>query len=240
MKRVIVTGAALGLGIALLAAAPPRPAAAKASPPQSSAYGKTLAQWMQIYWTWAFGGGSDQVGRVKLLGIPSETYLGGSFTYADPGILAGHLDVTLPPGTPFVLPAVAWSLERYAHPVPGYPDDPPIPAEYFTDPSKAVVQVYLDGKAVMDSTKASVAPYYFGLVPLNVTYPAPTSYGSIGAIGIQGVGAVYEPLSVGVHTLTLKDVQRIPPDPAFLNTDLYPAGSGVVFENSWTIRVSPK
>ena len=50
----------------------------------------------------------------------------------------------------------------------GTPIDPVIPAEFFTDPTKATTNVYIDGKVVMDSKKASVSPFYFDPVPLDV------------------------------------------------------------------------
>ena len=60
MRRVaaIITG--LALAVVMLAA--PRmttEARGQASPPQSKAFGKTLTEWMQLYWTWLLGGGES-------------------------------------------------------------------------------------------------------------------------------------------------------------------------------------
>src|SRR5262249_43628699 len=99
---------------------------------------------------------------------------------------------------------------------------------------------YIDGKAVMDSTLASVSPFYIGPAPISVTYPQPTSYGSIGAIFVQGVGFVHHPLSVGTHTIELVSELQIPPDPSILNLNVDPDGVGVIYHNTWTITVSAK
>jgi hypothetical protein len=239
MRRVaaIITG--LALAVAMLAA--PRmttEARGQASPPQSKAFGKTLTEWMQLYWTWLLGGGEDHVGRVKFLPLPDHfgDLVGGSLTYDDPGILVGHVDVTLKPGTPFVLPVIVGYAETY-EPALGYPDEPALPAEVFTDPSN-LITVYIDGKPVLDSTLASVSPFYFGPAPISVTYPEPTPSGAIGAILVQGIGFVHPPLSVGTHTIELVAGVRFPP--GLITPSVYPEGQGVVFLYSWTITVSPK
>src|SRR5262245_13671322 len=171
MRRVaaIITG--LALAVAMLAA--PRmttEARGQASPPQSKAFGKTLTEWMQLHWTWLLGGGEDHVGRVKFLPLPDHfgDQVGGSFTYADTGILVGHVDVTLRPCSPFGLPVIVVYGETF-DPALGYPDDLALPAEVFTDPSN-LITVYIDGNPVMDSTLASVSPFYFGPATISVTY----------------------------------------------------------------------
>jgi hypothetical protein len=242
MRRVaaIITG--LALAVAMLAA--PRmttEARGQASPPQSKAFGKTLTEWMQLYWTWFYGGGEDHVGNVKFLPLPDHfgDPVGGSFTYADPGTLVGHVDVTLKPGTPFVLPVLFGTGETF-EPALGYPDDLALPAEVFTDPSN-LITVYIDGKPVMDSTRASVSPFYYGPAPISVTYPEPTPYGAIGAILVQGIGFVHPPLSVGTHTIELVSGARASADLLKLYTPIIqPEGFGVVLMYSWTITVSPK
>ena len=50
---------------------------------------------------------------------PLGNQVGGTGTPTDPAIYVGELDITLCPGTPFVLPLVGWIGERYE----GYPDD---------------------------------------------------------------------------------------------------------------------
>src|SRR5215472_9172847 len=214
MKRVI-TMTCLTLVVTLLVALGTTvDAGPKASPPQSAAFGKRLPEWMQLYITWLLAGGSDHVGPVTFLAIPSGNVIEGTGTFDDPATVQGHLDVRQAPGTPFVLAVVGWFGETYL-PSLGYPDDPPLPAEFFTDPSKATIKVYVDGTRVMDSTIASVSPFYYGPVDLDVTYPAPTSYGSTGAIFTQGIGFVHPPLSVGTHTIQLDAGLRVPLDSSF-------------------------
>jgi hypothetical protein len=240
MRRIATFSAGLALAVALFAVSSTRlNAGGKAAPPQSCAFGKTLTEWMQLYETWFIGGGEDHVGPVKFLPLPNGTAVGGSFTYADPGTLVGHLDVSLKPGTPFVLPVTVWYGERYL-PQLGYPDDPALPKDLFTDPDKNLIKVYIDGKPVMDSTRHSVNPFYFGPAPIDVVYPAPSSYGSIAAIFVQGIGFVHTPLSVGTHEIELVSGLSIPIDPTILNLNVYPDGVGVVYKNTWTITVSHK
>ena len=239
MRRTATTVIGLALAVALFAATKfTAEAFGGDPPPQSSAFGKTLTEWMQLYETWLIGGGSDHVGHVKFLPLPAGTQVTGSGTYDDPGVFVGHLDVSLKPGTPFVLPVTIWYGESY-EPGLGYPDDPALPADLFTDPAKNVIAVYIDGSPVMDSTRASVSPFYFGPAPIDVVYPQPTSYGSIAAIFVQGVGFVNTPLSVGTHTIQLLSGLRVPPDSSILNLSIYPEGVGVVYMNSWTITVAP-
>jgi hypothetical protein len=208
-------------------------------PTESKFYGKTLTEWMQLYETWYIGGatGPDHVGPVKFLPLPNGDTVSGNFTYDDPGIVVGQIDVTLKPGTPFVLPVITWYGEAY-EPALGYPNDPALPEDLFTDPHKSLIKVYIDGKRVMDSTVARVNPFYYGPAPINVVYPEPTSYGSIAAIFVQGIGFVHTPLSEGTHTISLVSGLQIPPDPANLNLNVNPEGVGVVYLNTWTIHVS--
>jgi hypothetical protein len=249
MRRIAAIITSLALAVALVAA--PRiasEAGAEASPPDSKAFGKTLTEWMQLYFTSYYSGGGcparpcppeDHVGQVKFLPLPVGEQIGGSGTYADPAVLEGHLNVTLRPGTPFVLPVTVWVGERYED-YPVVPDDPALPADLFTDPSKNLITVSIDGKPVMNSRVASVSPFYFGPAPLGpegegVIYEEPSSYGSIAAIFVQGIGFVHPPLSVGTHTIELVSELRIPPE--LLNS---PVGLGIRYENTWTITVSPE
>jgi hypothetical protein len=234
MKRFITITTTLALAITLLAmGGTPVQAGSKASPPQSSAFGKTLPEWMQLYFSYFFRVGPDHVGKVRFLPLPNGTQPDddeGDFSYANPGTVVGHLNVSLPPGSPFVLPVVTWVQEKYEDDS----TDPAFPDEIFTNnPGNPIIKVYIDGKPVMDSTQASVNPFYY-TVPLDLTYPEPTDYGSIGAIFAQGIGFVHPPLSVGTHTIELESELLIPPD-------LFPSsGLGVHYLNTWTITVSPK
>jgi hypothetical protein len=119
------------------------------APPNSKAFGKSLASWTSAYFVPGFSGSPiDTIKNVKLLPLPAGTPAGGGFTSSDPGTLVGTLDVTLKPGTPFVLPVAIWFGEKYNN---GLPDDAPLSASVFTG---SHVLVKVDGVAVIDSQMA--------------------------------------------------------------------------------------
>ena len=193
---------------------------------------------MQLYETWFIGGGSDHVGHVKFLPLPAGTQVSGSGTYDDPGVFVGHLDVSLKPGTPSVLPVTIWYGESY-EPELGYPDDPALPADLFTDPAKNVIQVYIDGRPVMDSTLASVSPFYIGPRPDRCRLP-PAHILRVYRRDFRAGGRLRQHSAVGgTHTIQLLSGLRVPPDSSILNLSIYPEGVGVVYMNSWTITVAP-
>jgi len=160
----------------------------KPAPPQSRAFGKPLAEWMRLYWTWCLTHAAQcptdveieaaQIGRVALLPMP---------------LLDGALDVTLEPGTPFVTPVLVFIGETHG----GEPDDVPLPPEIFTG---ATVQVMLDGQPLIDSSVDDLKKYYFG--PVYFAEPIPLDPES-SALWVQGLGFAHPPLSVGQHQLTM-------------------------------------
>ena len=134
---------------------------AKPAPPQSHAYGRSLSEWMKLYFTWVLGGDQDDhVGNVRFLPLPEGKQVAGEGTYADPAILKGRLDVDLEPGTPFVLPVSAFYGETYAEEL-GLPDDLPLDPSIFIN---STVFVTLDGKPLIDSSSDDLSQYYFGPV----------------------------------------------------------------------------
>jgi hypothetical protein len=152
----------------------------KLAPPGSTAYGYTLAEWLSIYWRWNFSGADPSqstVGSVQLLPIPSADLISGSGTPDDPALYRGHLEMTLPPGTPFVLPAFAWNGERYNN---GTPDDQPLADEALLAGVHPALTI--DGVTVLSD--ANKAAYYVPATYFDppVTYPEPTSYGSIASV----------------------------------------------------------
>jgi hypothetical protein len=184
-------------------------------PPQSNVFGKSLSEWMELYFTWALGGDqADHVGHVEFLPIPNGEYTGGEGTPEDPAIFQGHLDVALEPGAAFVLPVAVWMGWTY-DPDSGIPDDPPL------DPSDFYGTVELDGRPIEVS--------YFEPVDFDPPIPLPPeSYPGIATIYVQGLGFVHHPLAVGTHTLTLV---------SGMTSDYYNFGAG--YENTWTITVRP-
>ncbi len=227
-------GVALGLALtAILSLAGEQTRAARIAPPNSMAFGKSLQQWLTLYWTWNYLGANPAqsvVNKVQLLPLPPATQIGGSWTVEDPAVLSGTLEITIHAGTPFVLPAMAWVGERY-DPALGMTDDPVMSDAVFL--AGLTPELTIDGKAVLsDANKAAfyIAPTYFDPI---VTYPAPSSYGSIAAVFFQGVGFVSPPLAVGVHTIHLYESFIIP-------AGAYERFSGgLIYDNTWTITVVP-
>ena len=125
-------------------------------PPQSNAFGKSLSEWFALYWDWVLWSQvgvekPDQVGQVKFLPIPVGESNGGAGSVEDPLILVGHLDVTLKPGTAFVLPVACWAGWTY-EPESGIPDDLPLVESAFYG------TVLVDGRPI---TSGYVAPVYY-------------------------------------------------------------------------------
>jgi hypothetical protein len=200
------------------------------APPQSHAYGRTLTDWMSTYLRWMYSGADpaqSTVGHVKMLPLPAGVDVGGDGSLGDPNVFVGKLEITLRPGTPFVLPLGIWTVERYI----GYPavsDDPPIPdAAFLTGVSPSLT---IDGKELV-SDRNKVAFY----VPLTafdpiVVYPTPTGYDSVAAVAFQGYGIVSPPLSVGTHVIHLYEPYLI---------DSPPFAFGVIYDNTWIVKVAP-
>jgi hypothetical protein len=215
MQRVCLLVLTLALAV---------PTTALAAPPgQSNAFGKSLAEWMEIYFTRVVTGDSnDRVGKVLLMPLPQGEYVSGNTTLENPLVLAGELEVTVGPGTPFVMPVATWAGETYSN----GSSDPVLPAEIFTT-SNALVKI--DGKTVLDSERSNFESFYFGPVEFvpPLFYDEPSDYGSVGVTYLQGIGFAHPPLSKGTHTMTLISEIKIP------DYNLH-----VIFMNTWTITVT--
>jgi hypothetical protein len=211
-------------------------AAARIAPPNANAFGNTLAEWLSTYWRWYYSGAdlaSSKVGQVQLMPLPVGEQTGGDWTPTNPAVLVGQLEITLPPGTPFVLPVFAWVGERYEG-YPAVPDDPPM------DNAVALSSVHpvltIDGRTVLsDANKAAfyIPPTAFDPI---VAYSTPTDYGAVGAAFFQGVGIVSPPLPVGRHVIHLDEPLIIPPG-AYSGL---PDGIGLIYHNTWIVTVTPK
>jgi len=219
-SRFILVMSVLGL---MLVLSPAR--SAGPNPGQSSAYGKPLAEWMKIYWTWFLGG--PQAGAVKNVtflpvpaGVPSDI---------DPTVAVGELDVSLANGQALALPMFTFYGESYL-PETGLADDDSSfpPADVFTS---AEVLIKLDGKIILDSSKDDLSPFYFDPQYFHkpIVYAEPSSYGSDAAIWVKGIGFVHPPLSTGKHRLELF---------VYNHTDF---GFGLFgYANTWNISVGKK
>lgn len=227
----------LSLGVAVVAgalwASPVAGAgtgAPRIAPPVSHAYGASLTEWLSTYWRWYYSGADpvqSVVGRVQLMPLPAGNQVGGNWTPTDPAILVGELDITLCPGTPFVLPLVGWIGERYEG-YPATPDDLAIPKEVLL--GGVSPNLTIDGRLVVSD--ANEAAFYVGPTAFEpiVEYPTPSSYGSVAAVFFQGTGIVSPPLPVGKHEMHLYE-------PYLINWPPYVFG--MVFDNTWNITVSP-
>jgi hypothetical protein len=206
--------------------------APRIAPPQSHAFGATLTEWMSTHLRWGFSGADpaqSMVGHVTMLPVPPGTYVSGDGTPDSPTLYRGELEITLRPGTPFVLPLGTWTVERYVG-YPGIPDDPAIPDVVFlagVSPSLSI-----DGRMVVsDSNKAA---FYVPLTLFDpiVVYPEVSSYGSVAAVAFQGYGIVSPPLSVGTHVIHLYE-------PYIIDSASFPYQIGVIYDNTWIIKVTP-
>jgi len=228
----VALASALGLSVLgtanVTAGGDPGPGIALAN---SHAYGQTLTGWLETYWRWYYTGADpahSTVGHVQLIPLPSGTQVGGSWTPADPAVLQGQLEITLSPGTPFVLPLFAWVWERYN----GAPDDVPMADAVALRAAHPVLTI--DGKKVLtDRNKAAFYVPNTVFDPI-VIYPQPTSYGSIAGLSFQSLGVVGEPLSVGRHVIHLYESLVFQPG----DTPVLPDGYGIIFDNTWVITVA--
>ena len=204
--------------------------------PNSRAFGKTLTEWLGIYWRWFYSGADmaqSQVGPVQLMPLPAGELISGTGTPADPALYRGTVEISLTPGTPFVLPEFAWIGERYE----GYPT---VPDDLRMANSVALAsghpRLTIDDKVVMSD--ANKAAFYVPPTPFDpiVVYPTPSSYGSVAAVFYQGVGCVVLPLTPGRHVIHLYE-------PFIIPAGAYPGlpdGFGVIYDNTWVIRVAEK
>lgn len=178
--------------------------------------GVSLGGYMKAYFGWAIGGAAEtRLGDRMFLPTPQGTDNGS-------GVLVGTQDVTLAAADGFVLPLFVWIGESYNN---GTADDDPA-APPLRDAFLATqLHVTLDGVTIVDDT-LGLGEYWFDAETFDtpLTYPAPTSYGSIAAIWVKGMGFLHAPLATGTHTLHLVET----------NT-----GLGVAWDNTWNLTVSP-
>ena len=200
-----------------------RPGRSLVAPPHSHAYGKSLSEWLNVYWRWNLLGqdpSKSVVNGVKLIPLPAGELVSGAGTPEDPALYRGQIEVTIDSNTPFVLPLAAWTVERYNN---GTPDDSVIPNDVFLDGVSP--HFTIDGKLVMsdcNETEFYVPPMPFDPI---VVYAAPTSYGSYAVLKVQSIGVVGRPLSVGVHRIHLYE------------SYILPGLFGTIFDNTWIITV---
>ncbi len=205
----------------------------KAAIPSSNAFGRSFAEWQRDYWTWSWGGVGQamQPGNVLFLTVPTPTEMQ---VWNGKNIGIGELSVVVKPGTKIVLGVLAWIGETYQdhNGIIGShsPDDQAVwGVEHFTPPHGEAV-IKLDGVPLINAD--NLAQFYFGPIDFQQTlwYSEASSYGSTGAIWVQGIGVTVGPLPAGQHTLTLYswDDWGAPPD-----------SPGQGWFNTWHITVQP-
>ena len=191
--------------------------------PQSRAYGKSLSEWLNLYWNWNLRGqdaSKSVVNGVKFLPLPAGEQISGTGTPIDPALYRGQVEVTIDSETPFVLPLAGWITETYNN---GTPEDAPFSDERFL----TAISPYftIDNQLVLSD--CNELDFYVPPTPLKpiVNYSAPSSYGSIAATGFQSIGVVGRPLPVGVHRIHLYEPYIVP------------GMFGTIFDNTWIITV---
>lgn len=179
-------------------------------------YGKSLAEWQGIYWSWGYGAltlpldanGNAVVDNVVLMPIP---YTPGDGT-------PGYQNVALNSDQAFVLPL--WSLIGN-----GYSDGtPPDNMQDWIGVVQTLdLTVKIDGVTVIDST--NLMDYYS-----EYTYnpPVPFIFPPVASlIWVVDIGMVHSPLSVGQHTIQLDAINTIPVPWGYSD-----------YHNTWNIMVS--
>ncbi len=222
--------AVLGLSLAFIVATPTLGAAAKknaAASPFSEAFGQSFGDWLRDFWAWNFGGVGQQTqpNHVFFMPIPAA---GPNEDWDGKAVARGELDLTVQPGAKLALGILAWIGETY-DPAYRIPDDTPWEMSSFLPPEGEVV-ITLDGVELINP--ANLKDFYYGPVWFKepIMYAEPSSYHSIGAIYVQGIGLVLQPMTPGKHTLTL------------YSWDYWQGGYGDAGQgwfNTWHIAVAP-
>jgi hypothetical protein len=199
------------------------------APPWARVLGRTLAEWLEIYWRWYYSGADpadSMVGKVKLLPIPAATQIGGSGTPDDPAILQGEIELTLRAWTPFVTPLFAWIAERY-DPALGIPDDPTFPDDVLL--AGVSPNLTINGCPVVSDRNER--RFYVPATDFDpiIEYAESTSYGSVAALKFQGCGIFGLPLPPGRHVIRLYEPYII---------DALGFSFGVIYDNTWIINVT--
>jgi hypothetical protein len=185
---------------------------------QSHRFGKSLVGWLQLYERWLFGaqniptdsnGNAVVDNHVVLLPLPNTPGDG----------TPGHLDVTLSAGQGFVLPLWALLGTDYTD---GTPPDQLTDLSVFRTLN---ITFKIDGVTVIDQSNVlNFYSQFFFNPPIPITGFPPVN----SIIWFQGIGIVYQPLSVGTHTFQLDAVNT---QPAF--------GGFFEYHNTWTVTVQP-
>jgi hypothetical protein len=196
-----------------------------ATPSDESAenvFGKSLGEWMKLYWISRLGGDTEYHGKKV-----SFVFRNGARSPDPerPSVYVSERSVTLQPGEKFLIPGPTILGQRYL----SEPDDvmADAPAAWFTDSD---FLVKLDGKVVIDSDVDNLNQfYYFQYFPSAILYNKIEDNGAIGDVWVTGLGALHGSLRKGEHTLTVYSEMALP-----LTVDL---GPGATFLDTYYITV---
>jgi hypothetical protein len=152
--------------------------------PDSRAFGKSLGEWMGIYWrqflagNLANGNTLDVKKNVALL--PTSCALS-----------ACIFNVQVRPGTALVLPLAGYL---------GFTEDDVLPDEWWGDRNHIFTETTLDGLPLAEPNAA----YYTGPIKFDPPISFTLDDGSVVQVVLhQSIGVVIKPLTPGVHTLLL-------------------------------------
>jgi hypothetical protein len=210
---------AMALAVSVGSAAPPQTPL-----PNQNAYQRDLPFWLDTYWNWYYAGADPASGVVDgylMMPLPNGELISGSWTPEDPALLRGQIEITLAPGTPFVLPIFALIGERYDG-YPEEPDDPMFPEAFLLGGVQPLLTI--DGQTIIsDANKGEfyASGYFDPIIP----YETPTSSGAVGAVYFQSGGIVSPPLKPGVHVIHLYEPY------------ILPGYWGIIYDNTWIVTV---
>lgn len=165
--------------------------------PNSNAFGRSLDAWMEEYVRWLEDGADPnyRVRNVAFLPILGES----------------PFNVQVESGTALVLPIVTWL---------GFPEDEPLPDEWWGDRDHIFGDVFLDGQQIAVPN----SDYYVGPTDLDPSAIIVIGDDVYEIVFYQALVVVISPLSVGEHEIVL-------------HSEIVEAGQ--VFDNTWNISVVP-
>jgi hypothetical protein len=203
------------VGLALVAVATPVANADDGPSPQSSALGKSLGEWFEMWsiWNSPYGGGPDHHGYIQFMPLPVPDCT--QDKKKDPWYCVGELDANLSVDEGFFLPVngyVGWEYLDGS-------EDPLLDDWSFVDVD---VTVTLDDETFFDSDDLDLNDFYAERYYDRPLYVDEAVEGYAADIFVQGVGFICPPLSEGTHVLHL--VEHAP-------------AWNVIWDNTWTITV---
>ena len=216
-KAVLLTTVMMALVTVLFAAATPVANADESVQPKTSALGKSLGQWFELWsiWNSPYGGGPDHHGNYRHMPLPVPDCTEPKHK-RDPWYCVGELDVSLMHDQGFFLPVngyVGWEYLDGS-------EDPLLDDSVFVDVD---VSVTLDGESFFDSEELDLTDFYSEQYYNQPLYVDPDAAGYRADIFVQGVTFLCPALSPGTHVLHLYEDA-----PAW----------NVIWDNTWNITVT--